>query len=635
MVSTSMVGQGTEVVALLAERDAGMTRNGSNDGIMQRAPQFNSGQYDQIVNMLDEEKSHVNIGGMIHSFMANIEQEKWIIDTGVSNHMTAHLDNLSDVRVINPEECENDLFNGKVKGIGREKGDLYLLNSKNSTKRVIAEIGTCFQHNYEGATWLQIRSFFKMLQTQFKAEIQTVRSDNGGDFVNSNLAKWCKDLGIVHQKTCAYTPQQNGVAERKHRHLLELARALKFQGHIPITFWGHCVLTSAYIINRLPSIVLQGKSPYEMLFNKKPRLDHLRTLGCLCYASVLPKVDKFASRVVQVIFMGHSSVTKGYIIFDIAKQKFFVNRGVVFREFTFPFQNSSTSDGACSSDTGFEPSYNPSTFDTHPDILTCPDLTHHVPNSPLDASHVPAPVAIPVYKVKLQANGDIERFKARLVAKGYNQKEGLDYNETFPLVVKIATGDLYDKVYMQLPQGFPSQRESGIVCRLVKSLYGLKQATAKEITLGCSNKDNQICQETIRAWNSDGQQKIQCYGSILLFRLCLMPKYQKSKKQTTMSRSSAEAEYRSMGNAVAEQSTAANPVFHERTKHIKIDCHFIRQKIQERWVKTEHVGTKDQIADILRKELPRAQHEYLVGKLGMLNIFAPASLRGSEEMGIG
>lgn len=136
----------------------------------------------------------------------------------------------------------------------------------------------------------------------------------------------------------------------------------------------------------------------------------------------------------------------------------------------------------------------------------------------------------------------------------------------------------------------------------------------------------------------------------------------KSKKQTTMSRSSVEAEYRSMGSEVAEvvwlttlmkelgdgiemhvevysdSKTAlqivANSVFHEKTKHIEIDCHFIRQKIQEGLVKTKHVGTKDQTVDILTKELPRAHHEYLVGKLGMLNIFAPASLRGSEEMGI-
>lgn len=133
----------------------------------------------------------------------------------------------------------------------------------------------------------------------------------------------------------------------------------------------------------------------------------------------------------------------------------------------------------------------------------------------------------------------------------------------------------------------------------------------------------------------------------------------KSKKQSTISRSSAESEYRSIATTVAELvwifgllkdigvvfelpvtiftdskaaiQIVANPVFHERIKHIEIDCHFIRQKIQQGLIKTEYVGTKEQLANVLTKGLPRAQHEYLVSKLGLLNIFSPPSLRGSVE----
>ena len=156
-----------------------------------------------------------------------------------------------------------------------------------------------------------------------------------------------KGLGIIHYRTCVHTPQQNGTVERKHRYLLEVARALRFQGHIPIKFWGHCVLTAAYIINRLPSQTLEGKSPYEAFFGKKPCITHLRTFGCLCFASTLPRIDKFAPRAVRSVFMGYSSVTKGYVCFDLQKQKFFLNRDVIFHEDQFPFQSHSPAPKSC------------------------------------------------------------------------------------------------------------------------------------------------------------------------------------------------------------------------------------------------------------------------------------------------
>lgn len=130
----------------------------------------------------------------------------------------------------------------------------------------------------------------------------------------------------------------------------------------------------------------------------------------------------------------------------------------------------------------------------------------------------------------------------------------------------------------------------------------------------------------------------------------------KSKKQHTISRSSTEAEYRSLAALTAEivwvtnlykelgvkltepalihcdnksaLQIAANPVFHERTKHIEIDCHFIREKIQKGLIKTAYVNTKDQQADLLTKALGRTQHDSLTTKLGLLNIFNISSLRG-------
>ncbi|KAJ8765618.1 hypothetical protein K2173_014740 [Erythroxylum novogranatense] len=123
----------------------------------------------------------------------------------------------------------------------------------------------------------------------------------------------------------------------------------------------------------------------------------------------------------------------------------------------------------------------------------------------------------------------------------------------------------------------------------------------------------------------------------------------KSKKQSTISRSSAEAEYRSMASTVAELKwlfgliaelgikgstpailhcdnqaaiqIAANPVYHERTKHIEIDCHFVRESIQNGFVETRHISTKDQLADILTKGLGNQQHDYLLSKLGVIDIY--------------
>lgn len=127
--------------------------------------------------------------------------------------------------------------------------------------------------------------FYYMLKTQFECSIKSFRSDNGLEFVSGMMQEFYRANGIIHQTSCTDTPQQNGRVERKHRHLLNVAPALRFEAHLPIKFWGECILTPTYLINSTPTPLLSSKTPYEILFRKRPRYDHLRIFGSLCYVS--------------------------------------------------------------------------------------------------------------------------------------------------------------------------------------------------------------------------------------------------------------------------------------------------------------------------------------------------------------
>ncbi|KAG8495046.1 hypothetical protein CXB51_012729 [Gossypium anomalum] len=843
---------------------------------------------------------------------------------------------------------------------------------------------------------VQLKQFFRMIQTQFSATVKIVRSDNGSEFFNTACTEFFHTMGIIHQSYCSHTPQQNGVAERKHRHLLEVARSLKFQSNMPSKFWGECVLAACFIINRLPTLLLSWKSPFEVFYKKLPDLSCLKVFGCLCYATTPRYSDKFSPKAIPSVFMGYSAVQKGYVLFNLHTKTFFVNRDVIFHEDIFPFKfpvespfffptsdntmfldlddsvphlpppiaplsdsflipSGSSPDSPVTSSSITQPlrrtsrlpkrpqwmqdyvcsnQSSASSLETSPYSISQVYSSSHLPyhtccfaanisavtephtyqEAILDSRWVDAMkqeiraleengtwevVSLPrgkvpigckwVYKVKYQSDGSIERFKARLVGKGYRQRAGLDFQETFSPVAKQVTvrtvisvaamndwplfqmdvynaflqGDLYEEVYMDLPEGFRKQGKHKM-CRLLKSLYGLKQAsrqwnlkltealmhggyvqskhdyslfTKKQgdkivvllvyvddllitgndigmidelkrvlhssfkmkdlgelkfflgIEIARSNSgivlsqrkyalelisdagfgeakpastpleqnkrfttveyddlvDLRSCNDELMCNDPNFPMPEKCTGmgyyimqdvstyQRLMGRLlyltntrpdisyavqhlsqfmqnpkkshyeaalriiryikkspgqgiflaaenkaqlvaycdsdwatCPMTRRSitgfciklgnslvswKSKKQSTVSRSSAEAEYRSMASTVAEivwlhgllkeicfdqivpallfsdsqaaLQIAANPVFHERTKHIEIDCHFVREKIREGLVRTQHVRTDEQLADVMTKALGVQQHEYLVTKLGVKDLYHP------------
>lgn len=113
-----------------------------------------------------------------------------------------------------------------------------------------------------------------------------------------------KEQGIVNQTSCSDMPQENGVVERKHIHLLETTRALYFHSKVLDRLWGKCMLCVAYLINRMPLKPIRNANPYSLLYNINPSLTHLKTFGCLCYVSI-SKVNKtkFDPRLLPVSFL--------------------------------------------------------------------------------------------------------------------------------------------------------------------------------------------------------------------------------------------------------------------------------------------------------------------------------------------
>lgn len=203
------------------------------------------------------------------------------------------------------------------------------------------------------------KDFKSMVEKQKDRKIKILRTDNGGEFCSQEFDKYLKEQGIVHQRTNAYTPQQNGLCERMNRSVVEKARCLIFDAGLEKKFWAEAVHTSVYLRNRSVVTGLNSKTPYEVWTGSKPNLSHLRIFGSAVMVHV-PKEKrlKWDKKANKLIFLGYSDNVKGYRVYNPETNSVTISRDIVVMEksaestVNISLECKSSAEEVCSKDSG-------------------------------------------------------------------------------------------------------------------------------------------------------------------------------------------------------------------------------------------------------------------------------------------
>ena len=200
-----------------------------------------------------------------------------------------------------------------------------------------------FLDAYSKFTWLyllhsksQALAAFKLLiENQTGLKIKTIQTDNAKEF--HYFKSFINESSIQHRFTCPHTHEQNGAIKRKHRHIVDMGLSMLSTTSLPMNFWGEAFLTASQIISVLPSSVIQGKTPHELLFHKKPDYTTFKSFGCACYPLLRSyNLNKLNFRSTCCLFLGYSQCNKGYICRS-PDGRIYIFRHVVFNEDIFPY----------------------------------------------------------------------------------------------------------------------------------------------------------------------------------------------------------------------------------------------------------------------------------------------------------
>jgi hypothetical protein len=180
---------------------------------------------------------------------------------------------------------------------------------------------------------MTIMSFQAKVERETGKKMKVLCTDNGGEFASVQFGEYCAGEGILRQHSAPQSPQQNGVVERRNQMVVNTARSILRARSMPCFFWGEAVHIAVYLLNRSPTTALDGLTPFQAWYGKKPPVYFLRVFGCVAYIKHLRlHPSKLEDRGRKVVFIGYEEGAKAYRFYDPATERVRVTRGIVFDE---------------------------------------------------------------------------------------------------------------------------------------------------------------------------------------------------------------------------------------------------------------------------------------------------------------
>ncbi|KAJ9541503.1 hypothetical protein OSB04_028009 [Centaurea solstitialis] len=359
--------------------------------------------------------------------------------------------------------------------------------------------GYVYLMRHKSETFEKFKEYQNEVQNLLDKRIKFLRSDRGGEYLSDEFDNHLMECGIVSQLTPPYTPQMNGVSERRNRTLLDMVRTMMCHSSLPVSFWGHALETAAHILNRAPTKSVE-KTPYELWKGKKPNISFLKIWGCEVYVK-RPTSEKLKPKSDKCFFVGYPKTTVGYYFYNPEENKVFVARNGKFLEEKFlslentrkdvdlqivdeesttpvvepdiqhnnvepqsePVEEVQTQDlrrssrvrqepdrylgflvsqdsGDLNEPTSYGEAVSGSESEQWQEAMRA-EMQSMYDNQVWELTDLPQHCKAVgrkwVFKKKTDMDGNVHTFKARLVAKGFTQTHGIDYDETFSPVAML------------------------------------------------------------------------------------------------------------------------------------------------------------------------------------------------------